>query len=288
MPAATLREVLQNTREQHFAVGAFDTMDHAFTEGILAAAEETQTPVIVAAGDFPGPDYENFLPYLADRVRRASVPVCLHFDHGGSFEACARAIRAGFTSVMIDGSALPFAENIALTKRVVEMAHACGVDVEGEIGHVGANAGSVESARDDSRYTEPEAAAEFLEKTGVDALAVAIGTAHGVYKEAPKIDFERLSTIRSMVSVPLVMHGASGLSDEDFRRAVENGMCKINAFTNLTLAVTSRIAADMPDLANPPKMSHEISLRMTAYAKREVLRHIRLFGTEKSSWRKCV
>lgn len=288
MPVATLREVLQNTREQHFAVGAFDTMDHAFTEGILAAAEETQTPVIVAAGDFPGPDYENFLPYLVDRVRRASVPVCLHFDHGGSFEACARAIRAGFTSVMIDGSTLPFAENIALTKRVVEMAHACGVDVEGEIGHVGANAGSVESARDDSRYTEPEAAAEFLEKTGVDALAVAIGTAHGVYKEAPKIDFERLSTIRSMVSVPLVMHGASGLSDEDFRRAVENGMCKINAFTNLTLAVTSRIAADMPGLANPPKMSHEISLRMTAYAKREVLRHIQLFGTEKSPWRKCV
>ena len=280
MPMATLREVLQGTREQHFAVGAFDTMDHAFAEGILAAAEEAQTPVILAAGDFPGPDYKNLLPYLVDRIARTSVPVCLHFDHGGSYEACVRAIRAGFSSVMIDGSALPFAENISLTKRVVEMAHACQVDVEGEIGHVGANAGSVESRRDDSRYTEPEAAAEFLDKTGVDALAVAIGTAHGVYKEAPKIDFERLRAIRSLVSVPLVMHGASGLSDEDFRRAIQNGMCKINAFTNLTIAVTSRIAADMPSLTNPLQMSHEISLRMTAYAKQEVLRHIRLFGTQ--------
>ncbi len=281
MPIATLREVLKNTRENHFAVGAFDTMDHAFTEGILAAAEETQTPVILAAGDFPGPDYSNFLPYLVDRISRTSVPVCLHFDHGGSFEACARAIRAGFSSVMIDGSALSFSENIALTKRVVEMAHACHVDVEGEVGHVGANAGSVESRRDDSWYTEPEAAAEFFEKTSVDALAVAIGTAHGVYKEAPKIDFERLRAIRSRVSVPLVMHGASGLSDEDFHRAVENGMCKINAFTNLTLAVTSRIADDMPSLISPLQMSHEISLKMTAYSKQEVLRHIRLFETEK-------
>lgn len=282
MPIASLREVLQNTREQHFAVGAFDTMDHAFTEGILAAAEEAQTPVILAAGDFPGPDYSNFLPYLVDRISRTSVPVCLHFDHGGSFEACARAIRAGFSSVMIDGSALSFSENITLTKRVVEMAHACHVDVEGEVGHVGANAGSVESRRDDSRYTEPEAAAEFSEQTGVDALAVAIGTAHGVYKEAPKIDFERLRAIRSLVSVPLVMHGASGLSDEDFHRAVENGMCKINAFTNLTIAVTSRIADDIPFLTNPLKMSHEISLKMTAYAKQEVLRHILLFGTQKA------
>ena len=287
MPMATLREVLANTREQHFAVGAFDAMDHAFAEGILAAAEEAQTPVILAAGDFPGPDYANFIPYLVDRISRTSVPVCLHFDHGGSYEACARAIRAGFSSVMIDGSALPYAENIALTKRVVEMAHACHVDVEGEIGHVGANAGSVESRRDNTLFTEPESAAEYLDQTGVDALAVAIGTAHGVYKETPKIDFDRLLAIRSLVSVPLVMHGASGLSDEDFRRAIQNGMCKINAYTNLTLAVTSKIAADMPSLTNPLKMSYEVSLRMTDYAKQEVLRHIRLFGTERISGRSC-
>jgi fructose-bisphosphate aldolase class II len=279
MPMASLCEVLRNTREQQFAVGAFDTMDHAFAEGILQAAEESRTPVIVAAGDFSGPDYHNFLPYLVDRISRACVPVCLHFDHGASYEACVRAVRAGFSSVMIDGSMLPFEENIALTQRVVEMAHACGVQVEGEIGHVGANEGSVESARDDSRYTEPEAAVEFVQKTGVDALAVAIGTAHGVYKSAPRIDFERLETIRAlMVSVPLVMHGASGLSDAEFRHAIHSGMSKINAFTNLTLKVTAQLAADMPKLAN--SMSHEISLRMTKYAKEEVLRHIRLFGTK--------
>ena len=189
-----------------------------------------------------------------------------------------RAVRAGFSSVMIDGSKLPFEENILLTQRVVEMAHACGVPVEGEIGHVGANESSVESGRDDSRYTEPEAAVKFVQKTGVDALAVAIGTAHGVYKSAPKIDFERLETIRSLVSVPLVMHGASGLSEEEFHHAIRSGMSKINAFTNLTLKVTVQMAADMPRLAN--SMSHEISLRMTQYAKKEVLRHIRLFGTK--------
>ncbi|QRN83817.1 class II fructose-bisphosphate aldolase [Chloroflexota bacterium] len=278
MPMVSLSEVLRNTREQQFAVGAFDTMDHAFTEGILQAAEESRTPIIVAAGDFPGPDYSNFLPYLVDRIARTTVPVCLHFDHGASYEACARAIRAGFSSVMIDGSNLPFETNIAETRRVVEMAHACGVTVEGEIGHVGASDSSIESAKDDSRYTEPEAASEFVEKTGVDALAVAIGTAHGVYKSAPKMDFNRLSEIRSQVSVPLVMHGASGLSEENFKQAIQNGMSKINAFTNLTLKVSEQIDAEMSELSKG--MSHEISLHMTKYAKEEVLRHIRLFGTK--------
>jgi ketose-bisphosphate aldolase len=252
-------------------------MDHAFAEGILQAAEESRTPIIVAAGDFPGPDYTNFLPYLVDRISRTTVPICLHFDHGGSYEACARAIRAGFSSVMIDGSRLPFAENIAETRRVVEMAHACGISVEGEIGHVGATGSSIESAKDDSRYTEPEAAIEFVEKTGVDALAVAIGTSHGVYKSPPELDFERLEKIRSNLSIPLVMHGASGLSDENFRQAIRSGMSKINAFTNLTLKVSAQIEKDMPELCKA--MSHEISLHMTEYAKEEVLRHIRLFGT---------
>jgi len=278
MPMVSLSEVLRNTRENHFAVGAFDTMDHAFTEGILQAAEESRTPIIVAAGDFPGPDYANFLPYLVDRISRTTVPVCLHFDHGASFEACARAIRAGYSSVMIDGSRLPFEENIAQTRRVVEMAHACGVTVEGEIGHVGASSGSMESARDDTSYTEPEAALEFAEKTGVDALAVAIGTVHGVYKSTPKLDFERLEEIRSLVSVPLVMHGGSGLSAENFKHVIESGISKINAFTNLTLKVSEEIGKEMPELSRG--MSHEISLHMTEYAKQEVLRHIQLFGTQ--------
>jgi fructose-bisphosphate aldolase class II len=278
MPMVSLCEVLRNTREKHFAVGAFDTMDHAFPEGILQAAEESRTPIIVAAGDFPGPDYTNFLPYLIDRISRTTVPVCLHFDHGGSFDACSRAIRAGFSSVMIDGSNLPFEKNIAETRRVVEMAHACGITVEGEIGHVGATRDSVESAKDDTRYTEPEAAVEFVEKTGVDALAVAIGTVHGVYKSAPKLDFERLEEIRSQVPVPLVMHGASGLSDENFKQAIRSGMSKINAFTNLTLKVSAQIGKEMPELSRV--MSHEISLHMTEYAKEEVLRHIQLFGTQ--------
>ncbi len=281
MPMVSLTEVLKNTREQHFAVGAFDTMDHAFTEGILQAAEESRTPIIVATGDFPGPDFTNLLPYLVDRISRTTVPVCLHFDHGGSFEACARAIRAGFSSVMIDGSNLPFNENIAETKRVVEMAHACGITVEGEIGHVGASSDSVESVQDDTLYTEPDAAVEFVERTGVDAVAIAIGTVHGVYKSAPKLDFERLEEIRSLVSVPLVMHGGSGLSAENFKHVIQSGISKINAFTNLTLKVSAQIGEEISTLEK--SLSHEISLHMTEYAKQEVLRHIHLFGTQSVS-----
>ena len=279
MPLVSLLDVLRPAQQKGFALGAFDTMDHAFTEGILQAAEDSRTPIILAAGDFPGPDYSTFLPYLVGRIARTTVPVCLHFDHGASYEACARAVRAGFSSVMIDGSMLPFEENIIMTKRVVEMAHACGVDVEGEIGHVGANASSIEGAVDDgSRYTEPEAAVEFVERTGVDALAVAVGTSHGVYKEPPQMDFERLDTIRAQASVPLVLHGGSGLSDDDFRRAIRGGICKINAFTNLTLMVTQLIREELA-VKTEPVMSHEISLSMTKYAKEEVLRHIKIFET---------
>ena len=241
MSLVGLREVLRDSIKGKYAVGAFDATDHLFAESILLAAEETRTPVILMVGDFPAPvDYDNFYPYLVDRISRTQVPVCLHFDHGASFEACALAVKRGCTSIMIDGSALPFEENVALTKKVVEMAHACNVEVEGEIGSVGRNE-SLEGENAVSLYTEPEDAVEFARLTGVDALAVSIGTVHGVYKKAPKMDFERLAKIRSMIEIPLVMHGGSGLSVEDFHAAVSNGMNKINAFTNLSIAVADKI-----------------------------------------------
>ena len=200
-----------------------------------------------------------------------------HFDHGASFEACALAVKRGCTSIMIDGSALPFEENVALTKKVVEMAHACNVEVEGEIGSVGRNE-SLEGENAVSLYTEPEDAVEFARLTGVDALAVSIGTVHGVYKKAPKMDFERLAKIRSMIEIPLVMHGGSGLSVEDFHAAVSNGMNKINAFTNLSIAVADKIVEVSKSL--PPKtITGPIYEAAIETGKQQVIQHIRLFGT---------
>ena len=273
MSLVGLREVLRDSIKGKYAVGAFDATDHLFAESILLAAEETRTPVILMVGDFPAPvDYDNFYPYLVDRISRTQVPVCLHFDHGASFEACALAVKRGCTSIMIDGSALPFEENVALTKKVVEMAHACNVEVEGEIGSVGRNE-SLEGENAVSLYTEPEDAVEFARLTGVDALAVSIGTVHGVYKKAPKMDFERLAKIRSMIEIPLVMHGGSGLSVEDFHAAVSNGMNKINAFTNLSIAVADKIVEVSKSL--PPK-TYEAAIET---GKQQVIQHIRLFGT---------
>lgn len=278
MSLVGLREVLRDSIKGKYAVGAFDATDHLFAKSILLAAEETRTPVILMVGDFPAPvDYDNFYPYLVDRISRTQVPVCLHFDHGASFEACALAVKRGCTSIMIDGSALPFEENVALTKKVVEMAHACNVEVEGEIGSVGRNE-SLEGENAVSLYTEPEDAVEFARLTGVDALAVSIGTVHGVYKKAPKMDFERLAKIRSMIEIPLVMHGGSGLSVEDFHAAVSNGMNKINAFTNLSIAVADKIVEVSKSL--PPKtITGPIYEAAIETGKQQVIQHIRLFGT---------
>lgn len=278
MPLADLKTVLKGCVENHTAVGAFDALDHTFAEAIIRAAEDTKTPVILMAGDFEGPDYENFYPYLTDRIRRAKVPVCLHFDHGSGFERCMLAIRRGCTSVMIDGSALPFEENIALTRKVVEAAHACGVDVEGELGCIGGGEGTMEGAGE-GNYTDPDAAKEFVERTGADALAVGIGTVHGVYKGAPKLDFERLAEIRGRVEVPLVLHGGSGLSEADFRQLVKLGINKINAFTGLSIAVTNAVKGKASVL--PPNTNIVPLIEAaTQTGIKEVKRHIQIFGTE--------
>ncbi len=273
-----LKTVLEGCVERHTAVGAFDVLDHTFAEAVIAAAEETNTPVILMAGDFPGPDYENFYPYLTGRIARARVPVCLHFDHGASFERCMLAIRRGCTSVMIDGSALPFEENVALTKQVVEAAQACGVDVEGELGCIGGGEGSMETGTN-GNYTEPQAAKEFVERTGVDALAVGIGTVHGVYKGEPRLDFERLEEIRRLVDVPLVLHGGSGLSPEDFRHVIQSGINKINAFTGLSIAVTDSLRELLGSL--PPNTNIvPVMEQAVRTGKEQVKAHIKMFGTE--------
>lgn len=246
MALVTLKELLDAANQGNYAVAAFDALDHASAEGIIMAAEELNQPVIlmVPEAGLLFVDAEMFMRFLVDRVQKAKVPIALELDHGKSLDVIRLAIQCGFSAVMIDGSALPHAENIALTKQVVEEAHAAGVSVEAEIGHVGGGEGSFEgSAVDESMYTNPADAQSFAEATGVDALAVAFGTVHGVFKGTPRLDIPRLQAIKARVGVPLVMHGGSGVSEADFVQAVAAGINKINLFTEISMAAVAKSVA---------------------------------------------
>ena len=230
-----LKDVLIPAQKGGYAVGLFNTTDTDMLEGVLAAAEELRAPVIIGTAEvlLPYGELKLIAPSVRAAAERATVPVVLHYDHGLTVERCIEALDLGFTSIMFDGSAGDADANIELTRKVVEMCHARGVTVEGEIGHVG-NA-DVEGDQDNN-YTTPEEAKAFVEATGVDALAVAIGTAHGAYKHKPCLDLNRLAEIRSTIDTPLVLHGGSGLTDDDFRNTIKNGIAKVNIFTDLCLA----------------------------------------------------
>lgn len=230
-----LKDVLIPAQKGGYAVGLFNTTDTDMLEGVLAAAEELRAPVIIGTAEvlLPFGELKLIAPSVRAAAERATVPVVLHYDHGLTVERCIEALDLGFTSIMFDGSAGDADANIELTRKVVEMCHSRGVTVEGEIGHVG-NA-DVEGDQDNN-YTTPEEAKAFVEATGVDALAVAIGTAHGAYKHKPCLDLNRLAEIRSTIDTPLVLHGGSGLTDDDFRNTIKNGIAKVNIFTDLCLA----------------------------------------------------
>lgn len=231
-----LHDVLKPAMEGGYGVGLFNTTDSDMLEAVIAAAEETHSPVIIGTAEvlLPYGELKLIAPGMIAAAKRAKVPVVVHYDHGLTFERCIEALQLGFTSIMFDGSAGDVDKNIADTQEIVRIAHAMGATVEGEIGHVG-QAETNDNATDD-RYTTPAEAVEFLEKTGVDALAIAIGTAHGAYKTKPQLDIERLKEIRTKVDTPLVLHGGSGLSDDDFRNTVTNGIAKVNIFTDLCVA----------------------------------------------------
>lgn len=231
-----LNEVLKKAQKEKYAVGLFNTTDTDMLQAVIEAAEESNSPVILGTAEvlLPYGELKLIAPSVISAAKRASVPVVVHYDHGLTFERCLEALQLGFSSVMFDGSAKPYGQNIEETKEIVKIAHAFGASVEGEIGHVGEAAQGDESL--ENMYTTVAEAKEYLENTGVDALAVAIGSAHGVYKKKPKLNIERLKEIADAVSVPLVLHGGSGLSDDDFRNTVRDGIAKINIFTDLCLA----------------------------------------------------
>ena len=232
---ANLNDVLYPARKNRYAVGLFNAVNIEMARGIIAAAEETKSPVIMGTAQvlFPYGPLKEVSYFLLPMAKRASVPVVVHLDHGLDKETCMEALNLGFTSIMYDCSTDTYEENVKKVSEVVEMAHEKGATVEGELGHVGDNGDGTDPSL---YYTQPEKAKEFVQKTGVDALAIAVGNAHGAYKFPPKLDFERIKTIAGMIDIPLVLHGGSGLTDYDFQTAIQEGISKVNIFTDVNVA----------------------------------------------------
>lgn len=244
MSLITLAAMLKEARQHKFAVGAFNAIDSNFVDGIFAAAEKNQSPIILNVAEVHTRkiDLVDIATYVKHKAMRATVPVALNLDHGLTFETIEAALKAGFTSIMYDGSYLEYDENVKNTQTVVEMCKEYGASVEGELGAVGGDeGGALDGEADKSLYTPIELTQDYISRTGVDALAVAIGNAHGKYKGIPKLDFDRLEALNQLSTVPLVLHGGSGLSDLDFKRAIELGIAKINFYTGMSQASIASI-----------------------------------------------
>lgn len=247
------KQMLSKAREGKYAIGAFNAENMEMVQAIVAAAEAERAPVIIQTtpGTLKYADAMIFAGQASRLAAVASVPVALHLDHGSSYELAEYCVKQGYTSVMIDGSLLPFEENVALSRRTVEMAG--DTPVEAELGTVGGKEDLHEASMS---YTDPAQAEEFVRRTGVYSFAPAIGTAHGVYKSTPKIDLERLSEISARVGVPLVLHGTSGVPDETVRACIERGICKVNYATNLRITFTNAVKAyiaENPNAFDPKK-----------------------------------
>ena len=257
MPLVTSEKMLAEAREGGYAVGAFNVENMEMVKAVIAAAEEVKAPVMLQTtpSTVKYGTLETYFAMVSAEAKKASVPVCLHLDHGSSFELAVQAIKAGYTSVMIDGSHEDFEHNVELTKKVVDVAKACGIPVEAELGKVGGKEDDLEAEEDGN--TDPQEAKEFVDRTGVSSLAIAIGTAHGFYAGTPVLGKERVSEVKELVSVPLVLHGASGLSDEDVKECVRRGMCKVNFATELRVAYTEagkKLLQEKPETFDPKKL----------------------------------
>ncbi|WP_028987031.1 class II fructose-1,6-bisphosphate aldolase [Thermicanus aegyptius] len=259
MPLVSLKDMLLKAADERYAVGHFNVNNLEFAQAILQAAEEERSPVILAVS-------EGYLPYLggvrcAAAMIRAlieeygiTVPVAIHLDHGGSFAVCVKAMYAGFTSVMIDGSQHPLETNIAVTKRVVEAARALGVSVEAELGRIGGREDNLVVDEAAAMFAVPAECERFVRETGVDCLAPALGSVHGPYRGKPNLQFDRMGEIRRLTGVPLVLHGGTGLPPSDIRRAISHGTAKINVNTENQQAFTAtvrNVLAERPDEYDP-------------------------------------
>jgi fructose-bisphosphate aldolase class II len=276
-----MNELLSVAYKNKFAVGAFNIGNSEFLRAILETAEANKSPVILAIHpselEFLS---DSFVAYCREAANKAKVPVVIHLDHGGSSADILRAIRCGFTSVMIDASKYPFDENVRITREATEIAHKVGVSVEAELGSVGQAEGSMEEGSDEILYTDPEEAKKFVELTGIDTLAVAIGTAHGIYPKdrKPKLQLDRLKQIQSLVSIPLVLHGGSDNTDEEVAESIRFGISKVNISSEMKRAFFNRLREN---LAESPKGFEPTQLFPSCIdaAKELILKKMQLFGS---------
>ena len=276
-----LKEILKIAEEKKTAIGMFNATGFDSLQAVIKAAEELNQPVIIAHAEVHNVynDISLVGPAMVAMAKNAKVPVCVHLDHGESLDMIYKALRLGFTSVMIDASALPYEENLAVTKHVCELAHALNVSVEAELGRlVTGESGSVqtENLRAEDYYTNPQEAKEFCEKTGVDALAIAFGTAHGFYAAQPKLDFSVVKACAESTGLPLVMHGGSGVSDEGFRSAIANGIRKINYYSYMSKAGYEAAKAEIESGAS--KYLHDVEFAAMKAMKEDVKKAIKTFA----------
>lgn len=280
------KDVMKHAHENGYAVGAFNVNNMEAIQAIIEAAEELQSPVIIQASQ-GGLKYAG-VKYIAAMVKvaaeEASVPVALHLDHGTDFTNQVQCLRAGWTSLMIDASHYDFKENISKTKEVVEMAHQVGVGVEAELGKIGGVEDDISVDEKDATYTEVEEAYEFVNATGVDYLAIAVGTAHGPYKGDPKIDFTRIAQIKARVNIPLVLHGSSGVPKESIEKAIAAGINKINIDTDLRQAyhrAVKKFIAENPEAYDPRKINAPGKEAMKEVVKDKM----RMFHSVNQAWK---
>lgn len=243
MPLVPMTDMLKKAKAGKYAVGQFNMNNLEFTQAIIEAAEELNSPVILGVSEgamkYMGLEYTVAMAKAA--AEKSRVPIALHLDHGSSFDVAMKVIRAGFSSVMIDGSHYNFEENIELTKKVVAASHAMGISVEGELGTIGGTEDDLSVDEENAKLTNPKEAIEFYNATKVDALAIAVGSAHGVYSGEPKIRFDIIEAVSKEIDIPLVLHGGSGIPDETIRKAISLGIGKVNVNTENQIAFTSKI-----------------------------------------------
>lgn len=277
---AGLKEVIREGKARNIAIGSFNTPNLECLLAVLGAAEELDVPVIIAHAQCHEDvaPLDKIGPVMVELAKRSKVKVCVHLDHGEDFEYCKRAIGLGFTSVMIDCSTLPYAENVKGTKEVVDYAHANGVDVEAELGALPQREGGGESVAVDPSdlYTKPELVPDFLAKTGIDALAIAFGTAHGIYKTKPVLNMDIITKVREYTDLPLVMHGGSGISHEEYREVIRRGIGKINYYSYMSYAGYAAAKATVEN--KEADFFHNLALNAQEAMKENALTTLRVFS----------
>jgi len=281
MSLVNLGSVLLPAFSNGYGVGSFNVINSTFVEGVIQAAENRRAPVIVSLAEvhFQYGDLRSIAAVTRSLAAEAGVPVVLNLDHGLSFESVARAVRYGFTSVMFDGSRLDYSENVRNTKEIVRLCRPLGVSVEAELGAVGGSeAGEAGGTADPSLFTDPDQAGEFVRDTGIDALAVAIGNVHGKYKGDPCLDFTRLRAIRERAGIPLVLHGGSGISDDDFRKAVSCGIAKINFYTEMARQALLETEKYLQGVTNYYTSFDNLNQSIRETVRRTVEERIGVFG----------